>query len=178
MMARTEGEIIPPNRCWEELEALGVLPNQRNDHDIERYNTALGITGALDRTLAQEVAVTEMMLVRNVMYLRRLVLRYAKVFLMFIWTMFISFMMLPLLKDERFPLFIVLGLAYSAWALATMPILKTPLGWLYRHRGGAVDLDKVDAQLVQLEKGVEKFVYLAVGSALGGLLLAFIGQVI
>jgi len=172
IVQQTHSGIIPPTRQWDALDSLGVLESTKNDKDISRYNAALGITGTLDRTLAQEVAVTEMLLVRNVMYLRRLVLRYVKVLLMFIWTMFIAFMMLPLLKDGRFPELIILAAGYLVWALAVIPILSTPLNWLYRHIDGETTVDRIDAQLLLFERGIRRYVFLAILAAAAGLPLA------
>jgi hypothetical protein len=165
VIENTEGDIIPESRDLNRLREMGVLTYAIDADDVQRFNAALGIARSLDRTLAQEVAVTEMALVRHVLYLRRLVLRYVKTLLMFLWTTFIAFLMLPFLQDDRFPTFVVLSVGYLAWALAVMPIMKLPLSWIYRHRYGDLNPAHIDPQLTLLQQGVQKYCQAAVVSA-------------
>lgn len=100
--------------------------------EIDRFNAALGLAGLYDRELYQEVAKTEVSLVRHAILLRRLVLRYFQALLILIWTSLLTFMMLPFLQDERgrFPVLIVFSLAYAVWAAAAPYIVDMPLMWL------------------------------------------------
>lgn len=170
----TNGEIIPRSRRLGHLHALDALPADHNPYDVRRFNVALGIARSLDRDLAQEVAITEMALVRHVMYLRRLVLRYVKTLLMFLWTTIISFVMLPFLNDARFPTFVILGLGYTVWALAVMRIASWPIQWIYRHRSGAHGAPHIDTQLTRLERMVRPYARAAIVVTLAGLALAVV----
>jgi hypothetical protein len=177
MVESTEGLITPSSRKLEDLRDQGWLPptkDEKIENDMRDFNAALGLARAMDRTLAQEVAVTEMSLVRHVLYLRRLVLRYVKTLLMFIWTTLVSFLMLPLVKEDQFPTFVVLGIGYTVWALGVMPVIRYPLHWIYRHRYGEMNHAHIDSQLTLLERGIEPFCYVAIFSALIGLVLATI----
>lgn len=177
IIEKTKGSIFPESRQIECLKELGVLPQPFDPDKVEYFNAALGIARALDRTLVEEVAMTEMALVRQVLYLRRLVLRYIKTLLMFIWTTVVSFMMLPLINDARVPPLLVMALAYLIWSLAVMRIIGWPLYWIYRHRREGRTNDQVDPQLVLMQKRIERFCYLAVASALVGVALALLASV-
>lgn len=172
LIENTGGRIIPASRRPELLLQAGVLPPNCDPQAVNQVNAALGIARSLDRTLAQEVAHVEMGLVRNVMYLRRLVLRYIKALLMFIWTMVISFVMLPFLRDGRLPTFLIFGAGYLVWALAVLPLIRLPFYWMYRHRGTKPGMGQVDAQLTLLEQTVGRYCYAAIAAAALLLLLA------
>jgi len=172
IIEKTKGAIIPESRQLERLKELDVLPPDYQDNKVDHFNAALGIARSLDRTLVQEVAVTEMALVRHVLYLRRLVLRYVKTLLMFIWTTVISFMMLPLIKDGRFPVLLILALGYLVWSLAVTRLMDWPLHWIYRHRNEGLPMEQVDPQLTHMQNRVEKFAYLAIGASILAVLLS------
>ncbi len=105
---------------------------ERTVDEIDRFNAALGLTGFTERPLYEEVAKTEVSLVRHSLKLRRLVLRYFQALMILIWTSLITFLMLPFLQDTtgRFPLPIVFGLAYLIWALLAPMIVQLPIEWL------------------------------------------------
>jgi len=128
IMEQSKGEIVPETRRIETLVGLNVLPEDYDVEQVNRFNAAFGIARSLDRTLAQEVAVTEMSLARHVLYLRRLVLRYVKTLLMFLWTTIVTLIMLPLLRDERFPALVITSPHWSSSPLAI---------WCGRWRYGA-----------------------------------------
>jgi hypothetical protein len=154
LIETTNGDIIPESRKWDKLLADGMIPPDVKRIDVERFDAALGVVRSLDRNLVEEVATTEMLLARNVMYLRRLVLRYAKSLLMFVWTFLISFLMLPFLKDNRFPLFLVLGMGYFVWSLFVVRLIRTPITWIYQHRLEKIHYEQIDKQLTTLEDRV------------------------
>ena len=168
----TDGDIIPSTRRWEMLVASGAIPADADRQTIERFNAALGLARTLDRRLVEEVATSEVSLVRHVLYLRRLVLRYVKTLLMFIWTTLVSFAMIPFLQDGRLPTFLLLALGYLVWALLALPIMRVPLGWIYRHLKGIPDESQIDHQLTVLESQVSIFVKLAAASAAFALLVS------
>jgi hypothetical protein len=172
IIERTHGDIIPESRHLDKLKQQGVLPDDYNPDTVNRFNSALGIARGLDRTLAQEVAVTEMSLVRHVLYLRRLVLRYIKTLLMFIWTTAVSFVMLPFLKDARFNNLIVLAIGYLVWSLAVMRIMDMPIRWIYRHRYGDKTPHHVDSQLRLMQETLAKYCYASIVCGVIGTTLA------
>lgn len=172
MIERTQGEIIPSTRNLQELKARGFVPQDARDIDVLRFNAALGLTRSIDRTLIEDVAYTEMLMARYVLYLRRLMLRYIKTLFLFIWTTVISFIMLPFLNDKRIPVFIVLGIGYTVWSLLVMQFVKTPISWIYRHRHGNDHPDHIDPQLTLLENNISRLTAFSVASSAAGLLMA------
>lgn len=174
LIENTHGEIIPASRRLEQLQALDVLPEGCDLQTVQRFDVAMGIARALDRTLVEEVAYAEMAQVRNILYLRRLLLRYMKALLMFIWTMMVVFMMLPFLKSGRFSPLIVMSLGYLLWSITVMRVVRQPLYWVYRHLH-AIDERQVDVQLMQLETHIEKFVWVAVAASALALVLMIAG---
>jgi hypothetical protein len=162
LYAATEGKIVPSSRA----QIMHSFPTGLSELDVRRFNTALGIARMQDRPLVEEVAITEMLLVRNIIYLRRLVLRYVKALSMFLWTTLVSFLMLPFLKDERLPIFVIFGGGYLLWSLGVLPIIRVPLHWIYRHRHDEhLATEHVDEQLTVLERRVEIFCQLGIAAA-------------
>jgi hypothetical protein len=174
LIEATNEEILPISRKMERLEAEGWLPDGYDPQEVRRFNAAFGIARSLDRSLVEEVALAEMALVRAVLYLRRLLLRYVKTLLMFIWTTTVAFLMIPFLHNERFPTFLMLGLGYTIWSLGVIRIIRQPLAWIYRFRLGNVNPEHVDAQLRQLETHVEPFCYAAIAASIAGTALALL----
>jgi hypothetical protein len=171
----TDGAVLPASRSPDRLRTAGVINGATtDDKTVEQFNAAFGLARALDRELVAEVAISEMHLVRNVLYLRRLMLRYVKTLLLFIWTTVISFIMLPMLRDERFPNLLILALGYVAWSAAVLPILRVPANWIYRHRYDDPEPRHMDTQLTQLETQVQPWVRTAVLLAAISLVLAVI----
>lgn len=165
IIEKSNGDILPESRRLEKLKELNVLPENYDEANVQRFNAALGMARALDRTLVQEVAIAEMAVVRHVLYLRRLVFRYVKTLLMFIWTTLVVFMLLPLLQDIRFPTFVILALGYLTWALGVVPIVQLPRQWIYRHRQGDAHRDHIDPQLRSMEQTLQRYGYAAIVSA-------------
>jgi hypothetical protein len=169
----TEGAIIPSYRAKLKM-------SHPKDGDlainIQRINTAFGIARSLERPLVEEVAVTEMLLVRNIMYLRRLVLRYVKALSMFLWTTAVSFVMLPFLHDERLPTFVIMAAGYTIWAISVIPIIRMPLHWIYRHRHDEhLPVEHVDSQLTVLEQRVHLFCKIGIVAAFIALAVSLLG---
>lgn len=160
LMKETEGEIIPESRRLERLKREGLLPPDADEHLVNQFNTALGIGRVFDRALVEEVAYQEMAIVRNVMYLRRLVLRYVKALLLFVWTMIVSFVMLPFFQEPRLPAFVVLSGGYLVWALVAPTLMRLPIRWMYRHRtrDSIETQNQIDLQLQYLEYRVWPYI--------------------
>lgn len=111
---------------------------ERSVREIDQFNAALGLAGFIDRPLYEEVAKTEVSLVRHSLKLRRLVLRYFQALLILIWTSLVTFLMLPFLQDSaaRFPMPIVFAVSYLVWAAFAPSIVQLPLYWLVSHSEG------------------------------------------
>lgn len=171
-VAETEGKILPATRQVADLRAAGVVADDMTDKHIVRFNAAMGLARSLDRTLLEDVAITEMALVRHVLYLRRMVMRYMKTLLMFLWTTIIAFLMLPLLKDPDFPVFVVLSAGYLVWSVAVVPIMRLPVHWIYRHRKANAGKKHIDKQLRLLEDRLYGFCLLSIGTSLVALVLS------
>jgi hypothetical protein len=162
-IANTGGEIIPRSRRPEALEKYGITPtDEEHRRRIEHLNTALGLSRTIDRNLAHEVATQEVSVARHILYLRRMVLRYMKTLLMFIWTTIVSFVMLPFLQDDTMPTFMVFSIGFLIWSLLAMPIMRTPVQWIYRHKKGNWDRTHIDRQMTVLERKVSRLVYVAI----------------
>jgi hypothetical protein len=170
----TNGEIIPKSRQWAQLQASGSLPPDADRRTVEHFNTAFGLARTLDRSLIDEVATTEASVVRHVLYLRRLVLRYMKTLLMLIWTTVVTFTMLPFLQELRLPTFLFMAIGYLIWAICAPLIMKMPLQWIYRHRKRRVERQHIDRQMNTLERQMTRFCYVAIVSAAAGLVLSIV----
>ena len=166
----TDGEIIPATRRWDDLK--DVLPEDIDRETADRFSAAMGLARMLDRQLVEEVATSEISLVRHIIYLRRLVLRYVKTMLLFIWTTIVTFIMLPFLQNEQLPMFLIMAIGYLIWALLVTHFMRMPLGWIYRHLRGIPDEQQIDRQLVILENQVRGFCIAAVGAAVVALALS------
>ncbi len=173
LINQTDGAILSPNRDAEALKAAGVIRGDAATMKrAQHFNAAMGIARGIDRSLAEEVAISEMHLVRNTLYLRRLLLRYVKTLLMFLWTMVVLSLMLPLLLDERIPHLLILAFGFLIWASCVSWLVHRPVHWIYRHRVDDPEPHHLDAQLTKLETRVKPFIRVgialaAIGAALG-----------
>jgi hypothetical protein len=174
LIAETDGAVLPSSRDLAALKASGAL--HTSEDDARHFNAALGLARAIDRTLVEEAAFSEMQIARNTLYLRRLLLRYVKTMLMFIWTTVVSFLLLPFLHDARFPNLLVLALAYTVWSGAVMVIVRLPVNWIYRHRYDDPTPRHLDAQLTLLEDRVYPATIAAVAASLLAVALALISM--
>ena len=175
LIQETDGEVLPKSRNVADLRAAGIIDGTTiDDQTANHFNAAFGLGRALDRNLVEEVAMTEMHLVRNVLYLRRLMLRYVKTLLLFIWTTVISFIMLPMLRDDRFSALLILALGYSAWSVAVLPLLRELPECVERNRRRHRTSHPPTAELTQLESQVEGWCRLSIASSLVALVLALL----
>jgi hypothetical protein len=157
---------------------------ERTVDEIDRFNAALGLTGFIERPLYQEVAKTEVSLVRHALKLRRLVLRYFQALLILIWTSFVTFLMLPFLQDSagRFPMPMVFAAAYLLWAALAPWIVQLPIVWLVTHPHNDVRRDAVKRfqQMDALQtfgKLTQRLCYAAVAASVVALILEFMLKV-
>ncbi|MBC9783473.1 hypothetical protein H1S01_02970 [Heliobacterium chlorum] len=108
------------------------------EHQIDLFHVAFGICGVSDRKLIEEVAKMEASLVRHIFYLRTIILRYVKAFIMSIWTS-ISLSLVVELYDKCpkgtnesnpfSPLIVSLGL--FLWASVLPILVRMPIDWIY-----------------------------------------------
>jgi hypothetical protein len=75
------------------------LSNVKKEGDFDEMRMAFGLAGAYDRPLVKEVAKSELSLIRHNLVLRRLVMRYMKALLLFIWTAIVLFFILPWVEN-------------------------------------------------------------------------------
>lgn len=172
LIESTQKQILPKGRSLEELRE--TLPENTDWKEAQRMSAAFGIARSLDRSLIDEVAMSEMALARNIMYLRRLILRYIKTLLMFIWTAVISFGAIPFLQDGSFPKFWVLAIVYSIWSIAALQILHWPIRWIYRHRYDSLPYEQIDAQLTHMERRITPFLWVAIVLSILALAILFL----
>lgn len=182
--------IIPRTREIRRLQAAGIVPADlgvEQRADIDHFNAALGIARSYDRRLVEEVAKTEMSLVRHSLYLRRLIFRYVSTIIIFIWTLLVLFMLLALLgsnalKANAGAAFVTLSAGCFVWALPVRLILHRPIVWIYRPlvRDGELHgtAPLVDPQLSNLESSLRVWHIAAVGAALIALVLSAVSMAI
>jgi hypothetical protein len=168
----TGGDILPPTRRYEAIAAMDVLNKQTDRATVDHFGAAFGLARTLDRRLVEEVATSEIALVRHIIYLRRMMLRYIKALLMFIWTTLVTFIMLPFLQTDAFPNMPVLVVGYFIWSLLVVPIMRIPLTWIYRHRHAMPETGQIDTQLVIPEKHMQRWLTTALIVSSLGVLLA------
>jgi hypothetical protein len=170
----SEGRIVPETRKAAHLQEAGVFDaeqRQPSEQALHRFNTALGLAGFLDRSLTEEVARAEISVVRYAICLRRLVLRYIKALLMFVWTTLLSFILVSFLGKAT-PL-LILSIGYLIWSLLTPQIVGLPTSWLNQgapHRAGIEPVDQ-DDQLVKFEHTVRLFCRISLAISLAALVV-------
>jgi len=169
----TEGDILPTGRNLQQLTEAGIIgADADSQKHAQHLNTAMGIARAIDRQLVEEVALSEMQMTRNTLYLRRLLLRYVKTMLMFLWTTVILFVIVPLLEKGsplHHPTTLALGLL--VWALPVWWFMRRPVMWIYRHRGNDSKPRHLDAQLTKMETRLRRWVQV-------GQVLAVLGAIL
>ncbi|MCU0475286.1 MAG: hypothetical protein MUC99_04080 [Anaerolineae bacterium] len=168
LIEETDGQILPSGRDLHALTEAGIIgADAASQRQAQHFNAAMGLARSIDRQLSEEVALSEMHLARNTIYLRRMLLRYVKTLLMFLWTTVVSFLMLPWLEDPRLPGLTVLAVGFGVWALMVWSFMRRPVRWIYRHRVDDPEPRHVDAQLVKMESRLLRWV--RVGQGLAGL---------
>jgi hypothetical protein len=130
-----------------------------NHPDFDLVRMAFGLTGAYDRSLEVEVAKTELSLIRHNLLLRRLVMRYMKALILFIWTGLVLFVLVSALGslvnpgDKGKGLFVV-SLGLLIWSTFAPFLIRLPVRWIYREFDqNASDVTR-DEHLVKFEIGV------------------------
>jgi hypothetical protein len=185
---------VQTERIPQKLQAAGLVADDVSDDDVRHFNAAMAIARTFERDLVEEVAKTEMSITRHIHYLRRIVLRYVKTILLFIWTLMVLFGVQSTIKAALFPEFVILSLGCLVWSLPVAWIIHTPIEWIYRPITGVKDPmqphnrraqqmlakivlgpnmeNDIDPQLVVMERAFRKLRNLGVLASLVALALA------
>jgi hypothetical protein len=148
--------------------------------EIDGFNAALGLAGFIDRPLYEEVAKTEVSLVRHSLKLRRLVLRYFQALLIMVWTGIVTFLMLPFIQDSqaRVSLLNIFAVGYFVWAVGAPIMVRLPHTWLaedsraeVRHKG--VNLFQKSDAIQRFSNRTQWLSYIALATSLLALLIEF-----
>jgi hypothetical protein len=152
MLTESSGTIIPASR----RAACG------DDQKSSYLYAAFGLAGLTDRSLVEEAAWAEAALVRHVLTLRRLVLRYVKSLLVLMWTMGVLLVasrwvtVTPHIAGTARTSDIRVSLSVSAgfflWARVTPMVIRFPVKWIHGRsaRGQRYDTVFRDRDLVSL----------------------------
>lgn len=174
---QTEGKIIPKTRQRHKLALMGITSNEVDPNEINRLNAMFGLARLTDRTLIEEVAYLELVISRSIIYLRRIVIRYVKTLLVFIWTALVSFIMVPFLTDPRFPSLLVMAIGYFIWSFWAQYVIHLPVMWMYKFDRELGKSANIDRQIVFLEARVRRWIWLAMFASFVSLILS-IGAII
>jgi hypothetical protein len=164
--------VIPPyekeSEYFDDLFAAHgkkIIPNTRHDslneqtpETTKRYLVALGLSGFYDRDLMKESAKMETSLVKHNIGLRRLVLRYIKALLLFIWFAIPVFIAVSVMRSTLFHPLWVIAIGYLIWAVFAPILVKLPIDWIYNlaSRNLKEDSVKKDPALVRFEQRVRQ----------------------
>lgn len=169
---QTDGKIIPKTRQRHKLALMGITSNEADPTEVNRLNAMFGLARLTDRTLVEEVAYMELVMTRSIIYLRRIVIRYIKTLLVFIWTALVSFVMMPLVQDPRFPALLVLAVGYFIWSFWAQYVVHLPVIWIYKFDPMLGKTANIDRQIVVLETRVRRWIWLAMFASLVALILS------
>jgi hypothetical protein len=133
--------IVPKTRHHDKLEQMGIFDDLSVEakQEVEQLNVALGLAAFLDRPLIEEVARMEVSMTRHALLLRRLVIRYIKALLAFIWTTLVSFALISFVSAiqnnlQVQPRYLLAGTAaaYLLWCIVLPAAVYLPNYWLHR----------------------------------------------
>jgi len=143
------------------------LAGAPNDDDRGRLRMAFGLAGAYDCTLTDEAAKTELSLIRHNLVLRRLVLRYMKALLLFIWTALVLFCLVSWLgADTQRSQLLSIGFFFLLWSSLAPFWVRAPVRWIYREFDQNSPDRTRDLHLVSFERFVT---WLCLVSTLSGI---------
>lgn len=177
IIEKTKGKIVPRTRQLHRLNLMGITSDQIDPLEVDRLNAMFGLARLTDRTLIEEVAYMELVMSRSIIYLRRIVIRYVKTLLVFIWTALVSFVMLPFIQDVRFPHLLVMAVGYFIWSFWAQYVIHLPVMWMYKFNRELGKKANIDRQIVFLESRVRRWIGLAMCASLVALILS-IGAII
>lgn len=128
------GNIAYPIRLALSRE-LNLAKNDQSTEptDVEYGMVAASVAGSLDITLTEEVTRIEASIERHVLGLRRLVLRYMKALVLFVWTTVATLLVVAAIsaeaytKDERLLASIAV---YLVWSTTSILVIRLPRRWI------------------------------------------------
>jgi hypothetical protein len=152
----------------------GFLPsrqgNSRSLTDADCLRMAFGLAGAYDRELIYEVAKSELSLIRHNLLLRRLVIRYIKALLLFVWTAMVLFVVSPMKQGHTMPdALVYLYVGFMVWSGFAPYWVRAPMRWIFREFDQNAPDKTSDPNLrsFELRVGVLCLVATIIGSYLG-----------
>lgn len=192
MLDHSGDNIMPPTRLPpknEPTQSVSLIDEnmlkQITNGDIKHRNlidlvhVSFGLAGSVDRMLHEEVAKMELSLVRHIIHLRRIMLRYMKAFLILIWTILIlNFVTASLNEDFLIGLTklllinnvsidyylpelsaVILAIGFLIWAICMPIIVTAPIRWIYAltDANQAMKKFRKDEELIQFEQIVVKY---------------------
>ncbi len=169
---QTNGKIIPESRQRHKLAQMGITSHEVDPTEVNRLNAMFGLARLTDRTLVEEVAYVELVMSRSIIYLRRIVIRYVKTLLVFVWTSLVSFVMVPFLGDERFPPLLVLAIGFAIWSFWAQYVIHLPVVWMYKFDKELGTKANIDRQIVFLETRVRRWIWVAMAFSVFALILS------
>lgn len=123
-------------------------PNERNLNDMgpaTRVGSALSLAGGIDLSLVGEVARMEASITRHVLQLRKLVLRYSKALIIFVWTALALTAVSAILSLDQLPepelprplnveqrKIVAVLITYALWSLGAIILVRRPVYWINR----------------------------------------------
>lgn len=131
----------------------------------EMMTTALARAGSMDSSLVEEVARIEASIARHVLHLRRLVLRYTKALILFVWTTLTSLVVVAMLSPaSHFSADSKAAWAfgtYACWAATSVGLIRLPRRWIDRlappdpeRPKGSPDVEVQDPDIHEFESRV------------------------
>ncbi len=113
---------------------------QEKENDLRLFYLEFGLAAVMDRPLPEEAAKMEASLVRHAISLRRLVLRYAKALLLFIWTTILFLLIASLVASaashskDSLGIAIYLAIFFAIiWHTCTSFVVKQPIKWIFQY---------------------------------------------
>lgn len=161
----SKGSIIPSTRRHElksyEAWAASVSPEALTlgVDTLRRFHAQFGLAGVVDHDLVDQVAKIEVSLVRHALTLRRMVLRYFKAVILFMWTTIVSIgigVLLPKLPELdgssanangwKISVWgmIVLCVGYVGWSIPMGKLVSMPVKWIHEYGDHGSDEQNVD----------------------------------
>lgn len=121
--------------------------------DINRLRMAFGLAGDYDRDLNEECAKSELSLIRHNLLLRRLVIRYFKALIVYIWTAIALFGIAAFL-NTGWPDLNVAQVGLLVWSSTTPYLVRAPVRWIFLEFDPGAPHGTSDPHLVRLEQFV------------------------
>ena len=163
---QTNGQLLPDRRKLEYLIAEGAFigPIVGKENELNRLSTAFAIAGSTDDDLLDEATLMELTIVRHVVGIRRIILRYIKSLILLVSTMLITFTVTAIIStilqietpyQDQFIL-LILSFGYFTWALLTHYLIRLPMNWVLdlvtESENKVVDrhLNKLELRLIPL----------------------------